>query len=286
MSEETYLKELSKNQIIRLRCILSELPPYVKLFMRSIEQATQPRTRIGYAYDIKHFFEFLSDSNPCLKSKNLKEISFEDLNQLTSYDFDEYMDYLSFYVKDGREYTNDSRAKKRKLCALRVFFAFLYNNDMITQNVSTKVKMPKIHDKAITRMDANEVADFLDNVEFGSKLSDRQQLYHKKSETRDLAIMTLMLSTGIRVSELVGLDINDVDFENARIKVTRKGGNEAYVFFSDEAEGYLKNYLSERKKVITLSGHENALFLSSQNRRISVRAMENLVKNMQVLQLR
>ena len=70
----------------------------------------------------------------------------------------------------------------------------------------------------------------------------------------------------------------DVDFENDRIKVTRKGGNEAFVFFSDEAEAYLKDYLKERTKVVTKEGHENALFLSSQNRRISVRAMENLVK--------
>ena len=59
MSDESYSKELAKSQILRLRNILNELPPYVKLFMRNIEQTTQPRTRIGYAYDIKYFFEFL-----------------------------------------------------------------------------------------------------------------------------------------------------------------------------------------------------------------------------------
>lgn len=278
MSDESYSKELAKSQILRLRNILNELPPYVKLFMRNIEQTTQPRTRIGYAYDIKYFFEFLLSSNPALKDKTLAQISFDDLNNLTAMDFDEYMDYLSLYTRDGREYTNDARSKKRKLCALRVFFAYLYNNDMIKENVTTKVKMPKIREKAIIRMEANEVADYLDNVEFGSKLTARQQKFHEKSATRDLAIMTLMLSTGIRVSELVGLNINDVDFENDRIKVTRKGGNEAFVFFSDEAETYLKDYLKERTKVVTKEGHENALFLSSQNRRISVRAMENLVK--------
>lgn len=280
MAELSYNKELARNQILRLRKILAELPPYVKPFIRSIEQTTQPRTRIGYAYDLQHFLEYLLEVNPAIRShaEKISEITLADLDQLQSPDFDDYLDYLSYYVRNGREYTNDARSKKRKLCALRVFFAYLYNHDLIHENVTTKVKMPKIHEKTIVRMEANEVADFLDNVEYGTRLTDRQQKFHEKTEPRDLAMMTLMLSTGIRVSELVGLNIRDVDFENDRIKVTRKGGNEAFVFFSDEAETYLRSYMEIRQKIEAKPGHEDALFLSSQRRRISVRAMENLVK--------
>lgn len=276
--QESYNKELQKNQIVRLRSILADLPPYVRTFIRGIEQTTQPRTRIGYAYDIRRFFEFLQDQNPVFHSTDIKDIRLEMLDRLTAQDFEEYLDYLSYYVRNGREYTNDATAKKRKLCALRVFFGYLYKNDMISENVTVKVNMPKIRDKAIIRMDTNEVADFLDNVEFGNKLSRHQQAYHEKEKTRDLALLTLMLSTGIRVSECVGLNLRDVDLENTRIKVTRKGGNEAFVFFSDEAEGYLEEYLKQRKDIIPQKGHEDALFLSSQRRRISVRAVENLVK--------
>ena len=71
--------------------------------------------------------------------------------------------------------------------------------------------MPKIHEKAIIRMEPNEVAEFLDNVESGNKLTKTQLQSHEKLKTRDLALLTLMLGTGIRVSECVGLDINDVD---------------------------------------------------------------------------
>lgn len=138
--------------------------------------------------------------------------------------------------------------------------------------------MPKIHEKAIVRMDAGEVASFLDNVEYGNKLSEHQQIYHEKSKKRDLALLTLMLGTGIRVSECVGLDINDVDFDYDRIKVVRKGGYEAYVYFGQEAREALLDYMQERKEIITVEGHENALFLSSHRKRISVRSVENMVK--------
>ena len=251
---ESYAKQLSKKQILELRSILSELPPYTKDFMRSIETTTQPRTRIGYAHDIKYFFEFLQSENPFLKKKELYEITC------------------------GREYTNDNASKKRKLVGIRKFFSYLYINDMISQNVTEKVKTPKIHEKTITRMEANETADFLDVVEFGNNLSKRQQKFHERDKVRDLALLTLMLSTGIRVSEAVGLNIDDVDFDNSRVKVTRKGGNEAFVYFSDEATEYLVNYIKERKEIAAVDGHEDALFLSSHRKRISVRTVENMVK--------
>ena len=125
--------------------------------------------------------------------------------------------------------------------------------------------MPKIHDKAITRLDINEVAEFLDNVESGNKLTDNQLKRHDKLKCRDLALLTLMLGTGIRVSECVGLDINDVDFDNDRIKVVRKGGSESFVYFGDEVRNALLDYMEERKNLTTEPGHENALFISAKN---------------------
>jgi len=276
MSE--YSKEQSKDLTIQLRSVLSELPKYVRQFFRSINDTTQPRTKVGYAYDLKYFYEYLQQSNSYFKKKEIADISLEDLNNLTAEDFEEYLEYLSFYIRDGREYTNDAASKKRKLVAIRVFFKYLYQNDLLDQNVTEKIKTPKIHEKTITRMETHEVANFLDTVEYGSNLTKGQQRFHEKTKVRDLALLTLMLSTGIRVSECVGLDMTDVDFDNSRIKVTRKGGNEAYVFFSDEAASYLSDYFKERKDIIPIDGHENALFLSSQRRRITPRAVENLVK--------
>lgn len=138
--------------------------------------------------------------------------------------------------------------------------------------------MPKLHEKEIVRLDPNEVAVLLDQVEDGSKLTKNQLRFHEKTKIRDLAPLTLLLGTGIRVSECVGLNIQDVDFDNMGIKVRRKGGYEDVVYFGEEVESALLAYLEERKHIVPLSGHEEALFLSIQDRRITVRAVEKLVK--------
>jgi len=127
-------------------------------------------------------------------------------------------------------------------------------------------------------MEPNEVAVLLDEVEEGNKLTKNEQRYHDKTRVRDLALLTLLLGTGIRVSECVGLDIQDVDFDNQRLKVRRKGGYEDIVYFGEEVSAALQDYLEERERIIPLSGHENAFFLSMQNRRLTVRSVENLVK--------
>ena len=138
--------------------------------------------------------------------------------------------------------------------------------------------MPKLHQKEIIRLDVDEVAILLDQVENGSKLTNKQQRFHAQTKRRDLALLTLLLGTGIRVSECVGLNIQDVDFKNNGIKIRRKGGYEAILYFGDEVEKALLDYLKEREKIIPVTGNEDALFLSLQKKRMSVRSVENLVK--------
>lgn len=279
MANKTYHQEEEIHNVLLMRDVLSALPRYVSNFFRSIEYSKAPRTRLGYARDIKGFFDFLCLNNPVLKGKLPADITLDMLNRLQAEDFEEYMDYMKVYVdSSGRQLTNGEHSLKRKLTALRVFFGYLYKNELIDANPTLRLEMPKIHEKAIIRMDPGEVAQFLDNVEYGNKLSQHQQTYHEKNKIRDLALLTLMLGTGIRVSECVGLDINDVDFDYDRIKVVRKGGYEAFVYFGEEARDALLEYLEQRKNIIPSEGHENALFLSSQRKRISVRSVENMVK--------
>jgi integrase/recombinase XerC len=275
---ETYNEHITNENTIRLRELTAELPSYVKTFLRGIEPTTESRTRIAYARDIKSFFEFLIDANPVFKNKKPNEITLQNLSDLEPEDIEEYLEYLKLYKKNGKTYSNGDRAIKRKLSTLRVLYAYLYKNDRISSNPAEKVDMPKIRGKNIIRMDPNEVANFLDAVEYGNTLTKRQQAYHNKTKNRDLAIMTLMLGTGIRVSECVGIDINDVDFDNSRIRIIRKGGYESFVYFGDEVYDALSEYLEIRKKQVPLDGHENALFLSNQMRRITVRSVENIVK--------
>lgn len=278
MKERTYHEQTNINNAVKLREKIKELPSFCNDFFRGIEPTTSSRTRIAYAYDLGIFFDFLHENNPVCSQMEITEIPLSFLDMIKPVDIEEYLDYLKYYVKDGSEHTNDERGKARKLASLKTFYNYFYKKELLERNPAALVDMPKIHQKNIIRLDMDEVAQLLDQVEQGDKLTKSQKNYHNKTKTRDLALLTLLLGTGIRVSECVGLDIDDVDFKNDGIKIRRKGGNEVIIYFGGEVEIALLNYLEERETIVAAEGHQNALFLSLQKKRISVRSVENLVK--------
>lgn len=278
MKEHNYHEQTNINNAVKLREKMKELPSFCGDFFRGIEPTTSSRTRIAYAYDLGVFFRFLHETNPVCNKMAIRDIPLSFLDMLTPVDIEEYLDYLKYYIKDGQEYTNDERGKSRKLASLKTFYNYFYKKQMIEKNPAALVDMPKIHQKNIIRLDSEEVEQLLDEVEQGGKLTKSQQNYHNKTKLRDLAILTLLLGTGIRVSECVGLDIDDVDFKNDGIKIRRKGGNEVIIYFGEEVELALLNYLEERETIEAAEGHQNALFLSLQKKRLTVRSVENLVK--------
>lgn len=278
MEELTYHEQESRQATLKLRELQKQLPAFLIEYFRGIEYYNAPRTRIAYAMDLKTFFEYLHENNPSLKNTDIHNFPFEVLTRIKSYDIEEYLEYLKLYEKNGKTYTNNERAIKRKLSALRSMYNYYHKNKRIDENPVLQVNMPKLHDKAIVRLDNNEVADLLDTVESGNGMTQKQLESHEKLKVRDLAILTLLLGTGIRISECVGLDVSDVDFDNSRIKIVRKGGYEAYVYFGDEVAEALNEYMIERKSKTPAEGHENALFLSNRNSRITVRNVEIMVK--------
>ena len=274
----TYHTQQNIDTIAQMREVLETLPPFCKQFFRGVSEYTSARTRLAYAYDIRVFFEYLHDNNKSLANMDIRDFPLTLLEQLTREDIEEYMEYLGYYQKDGKEYTNDERGKKRKLASLRSFYNYYFQAELIEKNPAVLVPLPKLHEKEIIRLDPAEVAILLDQVEDGTGLTKAQKRFHQATKIRDVAILTLLPGTGIRVSECVGLDIGDVDFRNNGIRIVRKGGYEAVIYFGEEVEDALQDYLEERHHVIPQPGHENALFLSLQNRRMSVRAVENMVK--------
>ena len=273
-----YHEQSDINNTLKLREITATLPPFCREFFLGIKDTTSPRTRLSYAYDLRIFFEFLHETNPYCRKKEITDYEIGLLDMIKPIDIAEYMDHLTYYVKDGEEFTNDERGKQRKLSSLRSMYKYFYRTERIEKNPAALVDMPKLHEKEIIRLDIGEVASLLDNVENGEKLTRKQLEYHEKTKVRDLALMTLLLGTGIRVSECVGLDIDDVDFNNNGILIKRKGGYEQIVYFGDEVETVLKDYMEKRHHIIPETGHERALFLSLQNKRLSVRSVEKLVK--------
>ena len=285
--EKNYHAQRDVQNILQLREVLKEFPPFAKQYFIGVESTTASRTRLSYAYDIRTFFRYLVQNNPVLAKKDVKTWDVSVLDMLTATDIEEYESFLRVYdvgeedlgaPREAR-FTNGENGLKRKMSALRSFYAYFYKREMIKTNPTLLVDMPKLHEKTIIRLDAGEAAALLDHIEFGgNELTGQRKNYYEKTKIRDLAIVTLLLGTGIRVSECVGLDIEDVDFRNNGIHVIRKGGSEAVIYFGEEVEEALKNYLNERKSITPFPGHEHALFYSTQKKRMGVQAVENMVK--------
>lgn len=279
MANIPYYQQKDIENIKKLREMMKELPPFCTEFFRGIEPRTSTRTRIAYAYDLSVFFDFLKKENPVFAKMKRMDFKLEQLDQITVTDLEEYMEYLKYrFNEQNHEIMNQERGIMRKISSLKSFYNYFFRTEKLTTNPAALVRLPKLHDKEIIRLDVDEVALLLDAVEQGEGLTEKQKIFHKRTRLRDLALLTLLLGTGIRVSECVGLDINDVDFKNGGIHIHRKGGKEVTVYFGSEVENALQDYLDERFGIIPEEGSEQALFLSMQRKRMNVRSVENLVK--------
>ncbi len=279
MANLPYYEQKDIENIKKLREMTKELPAFCTDFFRGIEPRTSTRTRIAYAYDLSVFFDFLRKENPVFSKMRRTDFRLEHLEQITLSDLEEYMEYLKYRFNDhDQEVINKERGIMRKLSSLKSFYNYFFRTEKITVNPAALVQLPKIHEKEIIRLDVDEVALLLDAVEEGEGLTEKQKAFHRRTRLRDLAMLTLLLGTGIRVSECVGLDIDDVDFKNGGIHIHRKGGKEVTVYFGAEVEQALQDYLDERFGIAAEEGSEHALFLSLQRKRMNVRSVENMVK--------
>ena len=278
--DSTYYKDKKKKQTLKFRELMAQLPGCAKDFLYDKQMISQTSTLVSYAYDLLTFFRYLQYSNPTFATKSITSFTIEDLAKLTSEDISEYQRYLELN-EDGEKHENGKKAIARKMAPLRGMFLYHLEHEHIEKNPMILVKLPRIKkDKNIIRMNESEVADVLNTVEFGNaQMSKHQLAFRERTRERDLAIMTLMLGTGIRVSECAGLDLSDVDLRANTITIVRKGGGQDVLYFGEEIHDALQTYIEgERNRTLPESGEETALFLSLHKRRISVDAIELLVK--------
>lgn len=277
--------QVDAKRILQIREIARGLPQACGDFLRSIAVTTSTLTRLAYAIDLNTFFEFLHQERYIFSQKPIPLLQDSDLNQLTQGDLTAYTEYLTYYLKSDEDHTGPERvlvnhdlAIKRKLCSIRSFYDYLFKNQRIDSNVTELVSLPKIHEKPILRLSNAEMMKILSTAQDGAEMSKGQQRFQRITARRDFAMLSLFLGTGIRVSECVGINLHDLDMENNAVLVTRKGGNQVVLYFPPEVADALGDYLEERKEMEPLPGHEDALFLSLQKKRITQRAVQNLVK--------
>ena len=277
---DTYRNEKNTRVLEKINDITVDLPMFVRRFANEylVTRNKAPRTVLGYVGDIKVFLEFLEKT----QGIPVMQISVKTLGSLTADDIQDYLMYLMRYdrldpnsARKIRE-SNDAPARARKLSSLRALYRYLIAHDYLEKNVAELVDMPRLQEKPVTYLEKEEVRDVLQGAETGSSLTKKQYKFSKGQQMRDIAILTLLLNTGIRVSEMVGIDLQDIDWNERRIRVFRKGRKEQYVYFNEPVQEALEDYINYERK--SDSDDLNALFISRKGQRITVRSVERMVK--------
>ncbi len=276
MKKTNYYTTRTITDIEKVSQLLDELLSFCADYFLGIEMRTSAQTRVKYAYDLRIFFDFLCKKK--YKSLDVLDLTLTELQAVNHHDIELFLSYLSHYRFRDKYLACDERAKARKLSAIRALFKYFFNKGLIEVDNSAKVSTPKLHEKEIIRLDREEVSDLIHITESGNGLSRHAVGYHNKTRVRDTAIITLFLGTGIRISELVGLDNDSFDFTENSFLITRKGGNQAILYFSDEVKYALQEYIAEKSNDPKIPEGEHAFFLSMQYKRINVRSVEILVK--------
>lgn len=259
----------SENRYIRYA---SRLPEFYDRFCSTAVRST---SRAIYAYNAYEFFKYMVTSNPSLMrcdtvDESIKKITLEDLEKVTQLDAAEYLKYLQ------KKYA--VATQNAKLNAISTFYLNLYQLGQIEKSPFLKIRRPKMPKKdTVVHMAKEETDDFLNVIKNGTNLTKREKSHH--DSIRDTAIFITFLDTGIRISELVGIDVADLDFYDHSIGIIRKGRTEDRVFMSDRVEKCIKEYMEQRDlKLKAARMTSTALFLNDKLERLSVRAVQRLTK--------
>lgn len=218
----------------------------------------------SYESDLRMFFGFIIE----YKNLNvqLKNISIFPLTQINTSDIIAFLVYLNYHRN------NSSYTRERKKCAINSFYDWLYSRREKLQKENPTVKLPKIqpHFRIPKHLSLNQAKEI--QTIFTEKNS--------KTPIRNNAIITLFLSTGMRLSELISINIDDIDFETNIIKIIGKRKKQRIVYFSEYCKKVLKDYMKIRNKNKNIKDTDalDALFISTQNKRIGIDGVEDICK--------
>ena len=284
-SDYAYQQETLINQ--KIEKIEMLLPPICSEYFSYLQLSKTPKTVYAYAIDLKLFFSFLCQD---VFDMEMDKIDINTLKKVKSTDISHFLIKMhNGYGKNDKNglkiNKNGDKALSRKLSSIKQFFHYCFLYGYLPSDVSTIVEAPtkRRKSKNVIRLTEEENNTLLDVILYGENysniaISNREKKYAEKTRIRDYAIVVTLLGTGIRVSELVGIDIDDINFKEMSIRIFRKGAFFDTVFFGQEVNDALKIYLEERNKIEPVEGSEKALFLSIRKKRINIRSVEKLVK--------
>ena len=259
--KNTYKSEKEKELKRKLDEELKTMPDFVREYMVAKSISRSPSTLYAYFIDMRVFLSFIKERDHLQMS--LADMGLDILGRVKPRDILEYRDYLSN--------TNSLVGIKRKFSSLSAVYTYFCKTGALSSNPVRAVDMPKISQKRVEVLKDNEIERIFDAIETGSSLSENaRKRFHESTKYRDMAIVALLLSSGIRLSELVGLDIRDIDFDHPEedssgnviyeAYVSRKGGNEDRIYLTEETIGYIQRYMeTNRKEMLKAEGSVEAL---------------------------
>lgn len=288
---ETYEQLKNEEYRQKTRALLDELPDYCTSYANALTDK-QPRTKLSYLQDLRVFFEFLKQRNPKCVDVDVVDIEINVLDNLSREDMLEYNEWLESYNMldtkgKERHYANSAAGRKRKLSSLRSFYDFLCNTaEYISNNPTLKIAMPKVHEKEIRTVESDELPAILKAFEL--EYENAKKLYIDTPEDkrtrriivgpaivkRDLAIFLLFLGTGLRISELVGINTLDVKWDTGRVNIVRKGGDYDHIYMPDNVLDAVADYYCNYREVFEPFSEDDALFLSNKHCRITTEHIE------------
>lgn len=275
------------SKYIDLTKILTKLPDFVFDYIEVAYNGESINTQIGYSIDIKTFLEYLKkfkfrdiESIEFMTPKMLNEITLRDLNGFKAYLQEYESEYISVSGKRVvRKRSNNEYGINRKLSGIRGLFLYLYKNDYIDHNITDKLDFKKVHQKMKRPLTTQDVLNLIEVLYDGENFFEgRSKASYLNRKQRDIALFTAYLGTGCRVSELVNLNINDVDFESSSFIVTRKGGDQQEIFMPLQVENEMLKYVEERLSDESTKDND-PLFISRNGKRILPQTVEKNLKN-------
>lgn len=274
--KSSYRSELSQKYIKKYHELQEQLPYFCSSYLSDKGIRCKTDTLVMTCWDLLEFFNWLIDSNPTLKGKTSKTLTIEDIANLTYDDINEFQSY--------RIHTCENKPTRvaRLMSSIRSFFSYEVTHGFLQTDPTSgcaSVRIPR--NKDIVKLNSDEVNHLISVVKGSQGANQRTQKLQAKHQYRDTAIIVLLLNTGIRISELVGLNLNDVDLETSEpsIYVIRKGGGADHVYLNEDAVEALSNYISlERDQYISTEEKPTALFLSNRSQRFTVRSVQKMVE--------
>ncbi len=236
----------------------------------AVVKGNSEKTVCEYLLDLRTFFRFMitiwEDISPTLdefEKISISRIDEEDVKRITRKNIIEYLKYAGF------ERENSTTTRMRKLSALRSFFQYAYTHEhMIDVNPVADIESPKKAQTLPKYLSVEEAVHLIETVN-----NDKES----KTRIRDYAIIVLFLNTGMRLSELVGLNIESFDRELTMVKVLGKGNKERIIYLNAAARSAVIDYLKIRLDSKHVRTSSNALFLSGREQRISNKTVQWMV---------